>query len=428
MRKVNAHKFTLRFINEGIEFLKADTIPSRFQFPSRKNEFRARYNGMKVENELLYFGKMQVVPHGESEIVLANLFKETGDIGRDRFYALVKKHYVGITRKQVQMFLNNQEVHQLVVQVKKQRVNKAIITSKPMERWQADLVDVSKYKSLQNKNATFLLTVIDCFSKFAWVVPLKTKHAAVVATALEQVLADAKGAPEILQTDNGGEFEQEFERVLERHGISHARSRSYHPQANGQIERFNGTFKRMIQSHMLTNNTKTFVPKLPEILAMYNLLLHTGTGQAPIDAHSKPELWPKVGTKLRDQAMKTKKRGRQTKRPPLYVGDTVRVAIIHQPMDKPVTFLSKELHQVIDIIEPGEPWDATTYELHDGRKFTRDRLQKVDPAKTVYMEGKPQTRKKASTTSKTKQPITLKSQPQRERAPSSIMRDHFVDL
>ncbi len=257
---------------------------------------------MKVENKLLYFGQLQVVPSGKSDVILEKLYKETGDIGRDRFYALVKKRYAGITRKQVQRFLNNQEVHQLVTQVKKQRVNKAIITSKPMERWQADLVDVSKYKSPQNKNATFLLTVIDCFSKFAWVVPLKTKHAAVVATALEQVLADAKGAPEILQTDNGGEFEQEFDRVLERHSISHARSRSYNPQANGQIERFNGTFKRMIQSHMLTNNTKTFVPKLPEMVAMYNQLLHTGTGQAPIDVRTNQELWPKVGAKLRDQA------------------------------------------------------------------------------------------------------------------------------
>ncbi len=125
--------------------------------------------------------------------------------------------------------------------------------------------------------------------------------------------------------------------------------------------------------------------------------------------------------------MKTKKRGRQTKRPPLYVGDTVRVAIIHQPMEKPLTFWSKELHRVVGIAQAKQPWDATTYELHDGRRFTRDRLQKVDPAKTVYVEGKPPTRKSVAKP-KTKEPIASKAQPHRERAPTSTMREHYVDL
>jgi hypothetical protein len=370
---------------------------------------------------------MRVVPIQDIEATLAKLYKETGDIGRDRFYALVKKRFAGISRVQVQEFLNNQEIHQLVTQVKKQRVNKAIVTSKPFERWQADLVDVSKYKSPQNRNTTFLLTVIDCFSKYAWVMPLKTKQAISVASALEHVFASAKGAPLVLQTDNGGEFEQEFERVLAQHSVIHARSRSYNPQANGQIERFNGTFKRMIQSYMLANNTKTFVPKLPEMVLMYNQLLHTGIGQSPADAHFKSELWPQVAKKIQTQAMKTKKRGKHFKQPPLNVGDTVRVALIHQAMDKPVTFWTKELYQVMAIIQAKEPWDATTYILHDGRKFTHDRLQKVDPEQIVYIDGKPPAGKTAAKP-KTKESIVPKTLPQRERAPSSTMKHHFVDL
>ncbi len=101
---------------------------------------------MQVKGKELLYGALQVIPVQEIEQTLAKLYKEIGDIGRDRFYALIRSKYVGISRPQVQAFLNNQELHQLVQQVKKKRVNKAIVTSRPMERWQADLVDVSNHK------------------------------------------------------------------------------------------------------------------------------------------------------------------------------------------------------------------------------------------------------------------------------------------
>jgi hypothetical protein len=171
MKRLNAYKFTKQFDNEGVQYLTNGTIPARYWFASRKLEFRNRYNGMEVNDKQLFHDQRQVISITEIEKTLAQQYKAIGDIGRDRFYALIKSKYVGISRSQIQAFLNNQELHQITQQVKKQRVNKAIVTSRPMERWQADLVDVSKYKSPQNSNITFSLTVIDCFSKFPWVVP-----------------------------------------------------------------------------------------------------------------------------------------------------------------------------------------------------------------------------------------------------------------
>ena len=40
--------------------------------------------------------------------------------------------------------------------------------------WSADLVDMQIF-SKYNKNFKFLLTVIDLFSRYAWIVPLKNK-------------------------------------------------------------------------------------------------------------------------------------------------------------------------------------------------------------------------------------------------------------
>ena len=52
--------------------------------------------------------------------------------------------------------------------------------------WQADLVEMSAYAA-ENKGYKFLLTVIDTFSKYAWVVPLKNKTALAVTNAMESI-------------------------------------------------------------------------------------------------------------------------------------------------------------------------------------------------------------------------------------------------
>lgn len=429
MKRLNAYKVSEKFVKEGIEFLKKGKIPERYHYPSRILEFTNRYHGMRAQEDGLYVNDLKVVPRENINTTLAQIYAKVGDIGRDRLYAAVKRQFAGISRPQVQAFLNNQELHQLVQQVKKHKVNKAIVMSKPMERWQADLVDTSKYKSPQNSNTTFLLTVIDCFSKFAWVVPLKNKEAASVAKAMERIFDDAGGAPATIQTDNGREFEDEFARLLSRQGIERATSRSYNPQANGQIERFNGTLKRMIQAHMMKNDTKTYVPQLAMMVTTYNELLHTGIRQRPIDAHNNPAVAGAVAKQLQSRAIKNKARGRHTKRPLLKAGDTVRVALVHQPLEKPVTFWTKELFQVMNVIPPANAWDAAMYVLHDGRKFTRDRLQKVDPERLVrVVEKQKRPTRKTPAAPKTKPAVESRTLPQRERAPSSKLMHHYVDL
>jgi transposase InsO family protein len=423
MKRLNGYTYTTTFIKEGIAFLNNGTIPSRYRFPSRQQEFQQRYAGMRVMDSELLLGDLYIVPQSQINDTLAKLYKETGDIGRDRFYALVKKRHIGISHPQVQAFLNNQELHQLMQQVKKKQVNKAIVTNRPTERWQADLVDVSKYKSPQNSNTTFLLTVIDCFSKFAWVVSLRNKQAATVAAAMKQVLEVAGAKPTTIQTDNGGEFEDAFEKLLIEQGIQHAHSCAYNPQATGQIERFNGTLKCMIYAHMLTNETKTFVPQLAKMVATYNSLYHTGIKQTPTEAHNNKNTQPAVAKQIQ-----SKKQGRHTKQPPVHIGDTVRIALIHQPLEKPVTLWTTELFLVVRIVPPVAAWDAASYVLHDGRKFTQDRLQKVDRLRLVHMQEPKEKQQPTISKQRIKEPVVPRVQPRRERAPSSTMKDTYLDL
>ena len=62
------------------------------------------------------------------------------------------------------------ELHKSV----RRRFDKRTISAKQVDDiWTADLVDMSSF-SRSNKGYKYLLTIIDVFSKYGWIVPLKT--------------------------------------------------------------------------------------------------------------------------------------------------------------------------------------------------------------------------------------------------------------
>ncbi len=91
------------------------------------------------------------------------------------------------------------------------------------------------------------LILVDAFSK--WPEVFKTTSITAQTTiALLSKLFSSYGPPEILVTDNGTQFTAiEFATYCENLGITHLRSPAYHPQSNGQAERFVDTFKRSLK-------------------------------------------------------------------------------------------------------------------------------------------------------------------------------------
>jgi transposase InsO family protein len=107
-----------------------------------------------------------------------------------------------------------------------------------------DLIDVSDYEKT-NCGHKWLLTIIDVHSKYSWVFPLKTKTGKEVVEKLEDLFHLYTGPPKIIQCDNGKEFcNSHMLQMAEEFKIVLKHSRPRHPQANGQIERFNQTLTR----------------------------------------------------------------------------------------------------------------------------------------------------------------------------------------
>ena len=57
------------------------------------------------------------------------------------------------------------------------------------EIWTADVIDMQAF-SKDNNSIKYLLTVIDIFSKFVWLIPLKRKIGLEVANAFSRILKE----------------------------------------------------------------------------------------------------------------------------------------------------------------------------------------------------------------------------------------------
>ena len=71
--------------------------------------------------------------------------------------------------------------------------------------WDADLADM-QLLSKCNKGIRFLLCVIDIFSKYAWVVPLKDNKGVSIVAAFQDILKQSNRKPNIIWVDKGSEF------------------------------------------------------------------------------------------------------------------------------------------------------------------------------------------------------------------------------
>ena len=102
-------------------------------------------------------------------------FKTPGGFkGRESFFRYVKSIHPQVTRKEINEFLLSSDTYTLHVPKRKPKKFRRIFVKHPFYQLQLDLVDLLKYKK-QNKGYAYCLNIVDCFSKKAWVFPLKTK-------------------------------------------------------------------------------------------------------------------------------------------------------------------------------------------------------------------------------------------------------------
>ena len=143
------------------------------------------------------------------------------------------------------------------------------------EIWAADLIDMQAF-SKNNNGIKYLLTVIDIFSKFGWIVPLKRKTGQEVANEFSKILKERR--PSKILVDKGGKFyTKDGQKLVELYSTENE-------EKSCVIERFNRTIKEIMFKYFSTNNTRKFVDVLDLLVDQYNNAIHSSIKITPKEA------------------------------------------------------------------------------------------------------------------------------------------------
>ena len=220
-----------------------------------------------------------------------------------------------------------------------------IIVNHINEIFAADLVEMQKFAKL-NKGYRYLLTCIDIFSKFSWVIPLKDKKGITIKNALQKIFNKRK--PKLLWTDKGKEFyNKQVETLLNENNIK-LYSTNNSEIKSSVVERFNRTFKNMMYKKFTENNNTIFYNILDELVKNYNNKYHSTIKMTPIEGSKKIN-----EKKIKNiyNFEKTKKLGK------FKIGDRVRISLEKNIFEKGYdTNWTQEIFVIYDIKYSNVPY------------------------------------------------------------------------
>ena len=167
---------------------------------------------------------------------------------------------------------------------KKGRVYKApLISIPPMdEPFSRIAIDIVGPLIRSEQGNRYILVACDYGTKYPEAIPLKTIDAETVAYALVDMFSRT-GIPREILSDQGSNFMSALmQNLCSMLGIRKLKTTPYHPQANGLVENFNGTLKRMLKCYS-NEELKTWDKNIPYLLFAYREAKHESTGFSPFE-------------------------------------------------------------------------------------------------------------------------------------------------
>ena len=240
------------------------------------------------------------------------------------------------------------------------------------DTWCSDLVEMQKL-SKWNKGYKYLLMVLDLFSKYGWIVPLKTKTGSEVSGTFKSIFK--KNKPKELWVDEGKEYyNKNVKDLLAKNNIEIYSTEN--EEKSSVCERWNRTIKEKMYKRFTMQNNTVYIDILPKILASYNNSKNRSIVMTPNEAR-KPENYGKVYWNLYGDH-----RAERSDGPAFKIGDTVRISKYkRKTFDKGY---APNLTEEVFVIDEIRPTDPITYKIKDlnGEEiegtFYTEELQKTD--------------------------------------------------
>ncbi|PZC82925.1 hypothetical protein B5X24_HaOG209368 [Helicoverpa armigera] len=148
----------------------------------------------------------------------------------------------------------------------------------PSKRFEHIHIDIVGPLRLSNEYR-YCVTIIDRCTKWPEAIPVRDITADVIAQVLYETWIVRFGCPLRITTDQGRQFESAlFNALMKRMGINRIRTTAYHPQSNGQVERWHRTMKAAL---MARGATTTWTEELPTVLLGLRTALRQDNNLSP---------------------------------------------------------------------------------------------------------------------------------------------------
>ena len=238
--------------------------------------------------------------------------------------------------------------------IKKKFPRRHIIVHVPFQIFMGDLIEYSQntYKHA-NRGFSYILVVIDVFTKMIYARPLKKKDKFSTSKALEEILRELEHYPNTLITDEGLEFyNKNVREVLDRFAIHHYSIKT--KMKASVVERAIRTMKEKFEKYFYEKNTKCWIDVLNDFVDNYNKTPHRSIGMSPsqVNDDNASTVFEKLFPDINLEA-----------KPRLKVGDIVRKLKDKTLFEKGyVQKWSDDCYRVIDVKQAaGRVW----YRLSD---------------------------------------------------------------
>ncbi len=130
-----------------------------------------------------------------------------------------------------------------------------------------------------NDGYRYLLVCIDVFSKYAWIVPIKSKTVAALVEAFKVILSSGR-KPQKIMTDQGTEFFKNKDIEL---------FNTFNETKASVVERVIRTFKTKMWRYFTAKKTMRYLDMLPDLVYSYNHSKHRSIRTKPALVNSENE-------------------------------------------------------------------------------------------------------------------------------------------
>lgn len=242
------------------EKITQTTVPHAVATGNRNiKELWKQRDKLRIRGDVLYFVQGEhyrlVVPLNERRELVKRIHLSVGHAGIDKvaYVARADYYWPGM----------DEDINVLIRQCLQcqQTKNKPPFDKAPFqptlvgEPFERVAMDISGPFHVSKHGHRYILAIIDYFSKFPVLIPLKRTDAETIARKFFKHWIALFGAPIIIHTDRGTNFESDLLKELcLLMGIKKTRTSPYYPQADGLVERLFRTIKPLISATVLSSH------------------------------------------------------------------------------------------------------------------------------------------------------------------------------